>query len=59
MPSFDVTAYCYRLAQAHGEDNFVRDECLAQEQECIGKLLSTWPQIPAPMQSMCPDMAQS
>ena len=59
LPAYDVAAYCDKLAAAQGEDDFVRDDCLAQEQECIDKLMSAWPEIPGTMRSMCHDMAQS
>lgn len=59
LPAYDVAAYCDRLATAQGEDDFVRDDCLAQEQECIDKLKSGWSGIPETMRSMCHGMAQS
>lgn len=59
LPAYDVAAYCDRLAGAQGEGNFVRDDCLAQEQECIDKLKSAWSGIPAPMRSMCHDTAEA
>ena len=59
LPIYDVSAYCERLAQAEGDDGFIREDCLEQEQRCHDKLVSAWSSIPDRMRATCEEMARS
>ncbi len=59
LPVYDIQSYCNKLASMEGDDDFVRDDCLSQEHDCLGKLQSGWPKIPGKMRTDCREMTES